>query len=58
MIWSPHKYATGQLAPALQQAIKCYLAGVVAGTPQKAKDWIKDTPCLIKIFTTTKVSTA
>lgn len=34
-------YATGQLAPALQQTTKCYLAGVVTGTPQKAKDWKK-----------------
>lgn len=33
------KYATGQLAPALQQTAKCYLSGIVTGTPQKAKDW-------------------
>ena len=32
-------YSTGQLAPALQQTTKCYLAGIVTGTPQKAKDW-------------------
>jgi predicted dehydrogenase len=35
------RYATGQLAPALQQTTKCYLAGIVTGTPQKAKDWKK-----------------
>lgn len=32
-------YAGGQLAPALQKTQHCYLAGIVTGTPQKAKDW-------------------
>jgi predicted dehydrogenase len=32
-------YASGQLAPALQQTKYCYLAGIVTGTPSKAKDW-------------------
>ncbi|MEM8523488.1 MAG: Gfo/Idh/MocA family oxidoreductase [Bacteroidota bacterium] len=32
-------YATQQLAPALEQAKHCYLAGIVTGTPQKAKEW-------------------
>ncbi|HSN62545.1 MAG TPA: Gfo/Idh/MocA family oxidoreductase [Ferruginibacter sp.] len=32
-------YATGQLAPALQQAEHCYLAGIVTGTPSKAISW-------------------
>lgn len=30
-------YATGQLAPALQQTTDCYLAGIVTGTPAKAE---------------------
>lgn len=33
------KYATGQLAPALQETQACYLAGIVTGTPEKARDW-------------------
>jgi predicted dehydrogenase len=32
-------YATGQLAPALQQTEHCYLAGIVTGTPSKAAAW-------------------
>ena len=32
-------YSTGQLAPALQQTKHCYLAGIVTGTPEKAKNW-------------------
>lgn len=32
-------YATRQLAPALQETEKCYLAGIVTGTPSKADDW-------------------
>lgn len=33
------KYSTGQLAPALQQTKRCRLAGIVTGTPSKAKEW-------------------
>ena len=33
------KYSTGQLAPALQQTKYCRLAGVVTGSPAKAKQW-------------------
>lgn len=32
-------YATGQLAPGLQQTEHCYLAGIVTGTPDKAQSW-------------------
>lgn len=32
-------YATGQLAPALQQTEHCYLAGIVTGTPSKIPTW-------------------
>ncbi|WP_374951439.1 Gfo/Idh/MocA family oxidoreductase [Mucilaginibacter sp.] len=32
-------YSGGQLAPALQHTANCYLAGIVTGTPAKAKDW-------------------
>lgn len=32
-------YATGQLAPALQQTEHCYLAGIVTGTPAKSAAW-------------------
>ena len=32
-------YAGGQLAPALLQTKNCYLAGLVTGTPEKAKSW-------------------
>jgi predicted dehydrogenase len=32
-------YSSGQLAPALQQTKNCYLAGLVTGTPEKAKTW-------------------
>ncbi|MGY4537686.1 putative dehydrogenase [Mucilaginibacter sp. UYNi724] len=32
-------YAGGQLAPALQHTKNCYLAGIVTGTPNKAKEW-------------------
>jgi predicted dehydrogenase len=34
-------YSSGQLAPALQKAKNCYLAGIVTGTPAKAIDWAK-----------------
>jgi glucose-fructose oxidoreductase len=34
-------YSTDLLAPALQQTSKCYLAGIVTGTPSKAEDWKK-----------------
>lgn len=34
-------YATGQLAPALQETKKCELAGIVTGTPSKAETWSK-----------------
>jgi predicted dehydrogenase len=33
------QYASGQLAPALQQTRECYLAGIVTGTPAKADSW-------------------
>ena len=33
------KYSGGQLAPALQETEHCFLAGIVTGTPEKAKDW-------------------
>jgi predicted dehydrogenase len=32
-------YATGQLAPALQETTKCELTGIVTGTPSKAETW-------------------
>lgn len=32
-------YATGQLAPALQQTEHCYLAGIVTGSPAKIPVW-------------------
>ncbi|SDL47546.1 glucose-fructose oxidoreductase [Catalinimonas alkaloidigena] len=32
-------YSTDLLAPALQMTKHCYLAGIVTGTPAKAKDW-------------------
>src|ERR1700743_3841264 len=35
------RYATGQLAPALQSTQSCYLAGVVTGHPEKAAQWQK-----------------
>ena len=34
-------YSTYQLAPALQDTEHCYLAGIVTGTPSKAKEWSK-----------------
>ena len=34
-------YATGQLAPALQETQYCYLAGIVTGTPAKETEWAK-----------------
>ncbi len=34
-------YSKGQLAPALQETDHCYLAGIVTGSPDKAKDWQK-----------------
>ncbi len=33
------RYSTGQLAPALQETENTYLAGIVTGTPAKAKAW-------------------
>jgi predicted dehydrogenase len=33
------KYATGQLAPALQETKLCRLAGIVTGSPDKARRW-------------------
>lgn len=35
-------YATGQLAPALQETEECYLAGIVTGTPAKADRWMAE----------------
>ena len=32
-------YSTMQLAPALLETSHCYLAGIVTGTPEKAKNW-------------------
>lgn len=32
-------YATGQLAPALQETEHCYLSAIVTGTPSKAATW-------------------
>ena len=32
-------YATNQLAPALLETQNCYLAGIVTGSPDKAKTW-------------------
>ncbi len=32
-------YATNQLAPALQETRNCKLAGIVTGTPAKAREW-------------------
>lgn len=32
-------YATGQLAPALQETELCRLSGIVTGTPEKAAEW-------------------
>src|SRR3954447_23224775 len=32
-------YSTDLLAPALQMTKNCYLAGVVTGSPEKAKKW-------------------
>jgi glucose-fructose oxidoreductase len=34
-------YSTYQLAPALQQTQHCHLAGIVTGTPSKAKRWME-----------------
>lgn len=34
-------YSTDLLAPALQMTEKCYLAGIVTGTPAKAETWKK-----------------
>ena len=33
-------YSKGQLAPALENAEHCYLAGIVTGTPSKEKEWM------------------
>ncbi|MUH37830.1 gfo/Idh/MocA family oxidoreductase [Zobellia amurskyensis] len=33
-------YSSGQLAPGLQDAENCYLAGIVTGTPAKEKEWM------------------
>lgn len=35
-------YSTKQLGPALQESEFCYLAGIVTGTPEKAKKWAAD----------------
>ena len=35
-------YATGQLAPALQETTRCRLAGIVTGTPSKAETWMEE----------------
>ena len=35
------KYSTNQLAPALQQTRNCYLAGIVTGNEEKARQWSK-----------------
>lgn len=35
------KYASEQLAPALQQTEHCYLAGIVTSKPDKASEWQK-----------------
>lgn len=35
------RYATGQLAPALQETKHCYLAGIVTGTSEKEDIWAK-----------------
>ncbi len=32
-------YSKGQLGPALQQTENCNLAGIVTGTPEKAREW-------------------
>ena len=34
-------YSTDLLAPALQLTERCYLAGIVTGTPSKAEAWKK-----------------
>ncbi|WP_289062953.1 Gfo/Idh/MocA family oxidoreductase [uncultured Zobellia sp.] len=34
-------YSSGQLAPGLQDAENCYLAGIVTGTPEKEKVWME-----------------
>jgi predicted dehydrogenase len=34
-------YSTRQLGPALLETDKCYLAGIVTGTPEKAEKWSK-----------------
>ena len=34
-------YSSGELAPALQETKHCYLAGIVTGSEQKAKEWKK-----------------
>ncbi|SMO36805.1 Gfo/Idh/MocA family protein [Fodinibius sediminis] len=35
------RYASGQLAPALQETKVCRLAGIVTGTPRKEKEWAR-----------------
>ncbi|MDH3697213.1 MAG: Gfo/Idh/MocA family oxidoreductase [Flavobacteriaceae bacterium] len=35
-------YSTYQLAPALQETTHCHLAGIVTGTPAKAKRWANE----------------
>ena len=32
-------YSQGQLAPSLEETRYCHLAGIVTGTPAKAKEW-------------------
>lgn len=33
------KYSSGQLAPALRETKRCYLAGVITGHPEKGEQW-------------------
>src|SRR5687768_8682176 len=33
------KYSSGQLGPALRETERCYLAGIVTGTPSKIPEW-------------------
>lgn len=35
-------YATGQLAPALQETRLCKLSGIVTGTPRKEEEWAQE----------------
>src|SRR5687768_17591431 len=33
------RYASTQLAPALRETKRCYLAGIVTGSPHKVEEW-------------------